>query len=337
VGVGLAVVLAVAIWSVVPTPARLSRSKVSHTSSPAVPPVVAPALALSTTEIARRAMPSTVSLRCADSLGSGFLVAEDLVLTNAHVLCGGESRINVVFENGRELAGQVVRSDPTLDLAVVQVKDAGVRPLPLGDVGTLSVGDKLVMIGSPVGLEFTVHEGAVSNLSHAMLGVAYIQIEAKVNPGNSGGPLLDSQGRVVGIVTLKQRNAEGIGFALPINYACAGESPLVAGVPASASARFAEMQALAEAQVAKTAQEVSSLALLPVLVGAHVDQYQRLVVSVLQPARSMPPFQDVTLYVRRGRGREVHAQGRRGGVEACRTNGHVRAQSEGMARQGRGQ
>src|SRR6185503_6369190 len=85
--------------------------------------------------------------------------------------------------------------------------------LPLGDVEDVALGDRVMMIGSPMGLEFTVHEGLVSHLGRVAQGVAFIQLDAKVNPGNSGGPIIDEQGRVVGVVTLKQAQAEGIGLA----------------------------------------------------------------------------------------------------------------------------
>jgi serine protease Do len=184
---------------------------------PAAPP--APIVPLSSRELAKRSLPGTVSLHCADSLGSGFFVEPDLVLTNAHVLCPMGEKIQVVTADGRRLTGETVHSSQAVDLALVRVAGARATALPLGDVGNLALGDRVMMIGSPVGLEFTVHEGSVSHMGRVVQGVAFIQLDAKVNPGNSGGPIIDEQGRVVGVVTLKQAQAEGIGLALPINYA----------------------------------------------------------------------------------------------------------------------
>jgi serine protease Do len=186
-----------------------------------------PALGLTTRQIAERATPSTVSLRCRDSVGAGFFVSPDLLLSNAHVACSEDKLIRVLMAGGRELTAEVVERDETLDLAVFRIPGANVTPLPLGDATRMGPGDKVVMIGSPRGLEFTVHEGIVSNAGRNYLGVAYLQIDANVNPGNSGGPLLDGQGRVVGIVSMMVGRSSGLGLVLPINYAYEGLSPLV--------------------------------------------------------------------------------------------------------------
>ena len=185
---------------------------------------------LSTKEIAARALPSTVSIRCPNSVGSGFFVTSELVLTNAHVLCTS-GIIDVVRSDGKKHVGTAVQSDAHLDLAVVQVPGASATPLPLGDAGLLAVGEQVVVIGSPMGFEFTVHGGSISNLSRSVFGLSYLQVEAKVNPGNSGGPVLNDQGQVVGVVSLKYAEAEGIGLALPINYAWSGGAPL--GAPSA--------------------------------------------------------------------------------------------------------
>lgn len=100
----------------------------------------------------------------------------------------------------------------------MRVTGAGARPLPLGDAMDLRTGDRVVFIGTPEGLDFTVHEGIVSHSIRSVLGLGYLQIDANVNSGNSGGPLLDPQGRIVGIVSAKVTDADGLGFALPVNY-----------------------------------------------------------------------------------------------------------------------
>ncbi len=257
---------------------------------------------LTSQELARRAVPSTVLLRCARSLGAGFFVTDELLLTNAHVLCPSGERPRIVFSDGRELAGDVLRSDERLDMALVRVAGAAAQPLPLGDVGTLSVGDKVVLVGNPRGLDSTFHEGSVSNLSRAVLGVAYVQVEAEIEPGNSGGPLIDVLGRVVGIVSLKQTQAERIGFALPINYAFTGEAPFLSPPEGlAASDVFGVMLAKAESEDRQAAQQISSIDVRPGLVGARVDEYRRLVVKLARLARSMPPAAEVSVKVWRGR------------------------------------
>jgi hypothetical protein len=106
------------------------------------------ATALSPAEVAARGLPATVALKCGQQSGSGFFVAQDLVLTNAHVVCAGEPRVTVRFSDGREEPGTVEANDPALDLAVVRCAGLRAAPLPLGDAGSLRVGDSLTMIGS---------------------------------------------------------------------------------------------------------------------------------------------------------------------------------------------
>jgi hypothetical protein len=170
-------------------------------------------------ELARVAAPSLAVLTCGGRLGSGFFVEPERLLTNAHVTCGAGVALDVKLADGRRLPGSVRALDDWLDYAVVDVPGARATPLPLGDSTELVAGAPVVLIGSPVGLEATVHAGKVSFAARNLQGVAHVQLNADVNPGNSGGPVLDGQGRVVGIVTLRQEGATGVGFALPVEYA----------------------------------------------------------------------------------------------------------------------
>jgi serine protease Do len=281
--------------------ARPTAATAAATSTGAASPESRGRATLTSQELARRAVPSTILLRCARSLGAGFFVTDELLLTNAHVLCPSGERPRIVFADGRELAGDVMRSDERLDMALVRVAGAAAQPLPLGDVGTLSVGDKVVLVGNPRGLDSTFHEGSVSNLSRAVLGVAYVQVEAEIEPGNSGGPLIDVHGRVVGIVSLKQTQAERIGFALPINYAFTGDAPFVSAPEGlAASDAFGVMLAKAQSEDRQAAQQISSIDVRPGIVGARVDEYRRLVVKLARLARTMPPGAEVSVNVWRG-------------------------------------
>jgi hypothetical protein len=206
------------------------------------PPESTPAAAsevsasLTTAQIAAAAGPSTVSLSCESQMGSGFFIGTEQVLTNAHVVCPADPHVDVHFPDGRVMDGQVVNRDEALDLALVDVRGANATPLEVADASLLEPGEKVVLIGAPQGMDYTVHEGIVSHLGRNLYGVGYIQIDAAVNPGNSGGPLLDDRGQVVGVVTLKAEGADGIGFALPINYAHTGNAPVVRlSVPSSVS------------------------------------------------------------------------------------------------------
>jgi serine protease Do len=237
-------------------------------AAPAVDSATRPRSALSTQEIARRALPSTVTIRCSRSEGAGFFVAPDLLLTNAHVVCPTRDSLRVHLSDGRSAPGIALESDPVLDLALVRVQGYEGAPLPLGDAGVLEVGDRVVMIGNPIGYGFTVHEAKVSSLQRGLLGVAYIQIDGRINPGNSGGPLIDDEGRVVGVVSLKDTEGEGIGFALPINYAYSGSVRVpVAPAGAESSEGFAAMRDHAEREDQTKAQDFAGLATQPGLVG----------------------------------------------------------------------
>jgi hypothetical protein len=163
----------------------------------------------------------------------------------------------------------------------------------------LHLGDKVVILGCPLGIEFTVHQGVVSNLSQVILGVAYVQTDAKINPGNSGGPMLDAAGRVVGIVSLKSTQGDGIGWALPVNYAWRGDSPFVPA-PAPDSSGWTEMSARADQKNTELAGEVASLLDKPLLLDAHFDGYQRLVVRIGRASHSQPRFEEIVVNVYAG-------------------------------------
>jgi S1-C subfamily serine protease len=165
--------------------------------------------------------------------GSGFVVDEDgTILTNAHVVDGAD-QVTVSFEEGGEsIDAEVQGVDPDTDLAVLKIDPGEVEDLtvlPLGDSSSLEVGDPVVAIGNPFGLQRTVTTGIVSALQRqidAPSGFSIsnvIQTDASINPGNSGGPLLDANGRVIGInsqiATGGGQGSVGIGFAVPVNTA----------------------------------------------------------------------------------------------------------------------
>jgi len=155
------------------------------------------------------------------ALGSGFVIhPSGYVVTNAHVV-ERSATVQVRLASGRRLAGTVVGRDRRVDLALVKVDAPGPLPvLPLGDSDRLAVGELVMALGHPFGLEQTVSLGIVSRkgapLQAAAPGFDFIQTDAAVNPGNSGGPLVDMGGQVVGVNTMAARNGS-IGFAIPVN------------------------------------------------------------------------------------------------------------------------
>jgi len=165
------------------------------------------------------AIDAVVMVEAGQSRGTGFFVAPTLVITNAHVV-GQHASVTLRLEGGAAVAARVERLSPETDLALLRVPSP--RPasavLPLGSSRGLRAGQEVIVIGSPLGLRNTVTRGIVSALRNAN-GVLLVQTDAAINPGNSGGPLLDRQGRVIGVATLKQGDAESLGFAVAIDHA----------------------------------------------------------------------------------------------------------------------
>jgi putative serine protease PepD len=170
--------------------------------------------------------PNQLTERVSRIVGSGVIVHRSgLVLTNAHV-AWGRHIITVTLDDGTSLPGTLVGADPIFDLALVRLPapDAGELPVArLGDSSRLRVGDEVLALGHPLGLDQTLTRGVVSGLNRAFSEMPYaaaeplIQTDTPINPGNSGGPLVDRCGTVVGITSASVVEAQGIGFAIPVN------------------------------------------------------------------------------------------------------------------------
>jgi len=163
--------------------------------------------------------------RAQRGLGSGFVVNPDgYVVTNNHVV-DGATEISVKLADGREFPGRVVGRDPRTDIALLKVEARGLPTIHLGDSAALKVGEPVMAIGNPFGLEQTVTTGIVSATGRVIGEGPYddfIQTDASINPGNSGGPLINGRGQVVGINTAivsRSGGSVGIGFAIPVNLA----------------------------------------------------------------------------------------------------------------------
>lgn len=187
------------------------------------------------------------------SLGSGFIVSGDgLILTNAHVVRDAK-RVTVKLSDHREFKAKVLGSDPATDIAVLKIDASGLPTVRLGDSDQLAVGDYVLAIGQPYGFEASATSGIVSAKGRTLPGdgaVQFIQTDVPVNPGNSGGPLFDSSGAVVGINSQIYTNTggyEGLSFAIPIKLALNIKAQLVANGKVEHARLGVEVQPLTQA------------------------------------------------------------------------------------------
>lgn len=172
---------------------------------------------------------SVVVVRSPGGLGSGFLInKQGYIVTNFHVI-QGQKHINITRfkKTDRELKRivhknvRIVALDPFHDLAVLQA--AGnigqvSHPMVLNPDDNVAVGEKVFVIGNPLGLERTVTEGVVSHTGRNFAGKVFLQIDAAINPGNSGGPLFNSRGQVIGVINMSARFMQGLNFAIPVHH-----------------------------------------------------------------------------------------------------------------------
>lgn len=199
----------------------------------------------SISQIVKKVSPSVVGINviyddksndATGSLGSGVVVDKDgYIITNHHVI-GKAGTIEAVFVDGNILTAQLLWSDKNLDLAIIKVEGEFI-PIKMGNSEKMEVGDTVIAIGTPLAMKFqhTVTSGIVSGKNRTLTvpsedGISFmedlIQTDASINPGNSGGPLINLRGEVIGINTLKVTEAEGLGFAIPIDICV----PIVANV-----------------------------------------------------------------------------------------------------------
>src|ERR1019366_5461193 len=186
-------------------------------------PIAIGQITLTTAQIAKRVSPAVVVIQgktdSGEVQGSGFVVSKDgKIVTNLHVIKDMKTA-SVQLANGEVFDSlSILATDERRDLAVVKVAGFDLPVLDLGNSDGLTVGEPLVIVGSPRGLEGTVTAGILSSVRDSGDGFKVLQTDAAINPGNSGGPLVNNRGEAVGVVSFILRSSQGLNFAVPINY-----------------------------------------------------------------------------------------------------------------------
>jgi S1-C subfamily serine protease len=178
-------------------------------------------VALTPAEIAHRSLPSVVRIQTDLARGTGFIIGADgRIATNLHVVEGAR-RVRVTLADEREFDQVTVSAlDAGHDLVVLRIPATALPALRFYD-GALEVGQPIVAIGHPVGMENTVSDGLVSGMRRVTADLELIQMTAPISPGSSGGPVLDDRGRVIGVATLQHRVGQNVNFAMPVRYLAA--------------------------------------------------------------------------------------------------------------------
>ena len=170
--------------------------------------------------IIEEAIKSVVTIKTNVAQGSGFIIAEKgYIVTNAHVMEGATAATIITYDGETHTVSKI-GENTNMDIILLKIDDTSYDPLTLGDSDDVQIGEKVIAIGNPLGLQFSVSEGIVSAIHReGDNGLeAYIQTDAALNSGNSGGPLIDVKGEVIGINNFKISDSENIGFALESDY-----------------------------------------------------------------------------------------------------------------------
>jgi S1-C subfamily serine protease len=200
---------------------RYIRADSSQTA--VLPAVPASLVSLSIPDVVHLVSPSVVVIETDRLTGSGTIIASNgQILTNAHVI-DSASTILVKLPDGRRAVGAVVRKNRELDVALLKISLDSLHPMAMGATDSVRIGEEVVVIGEPLGLQQTVSRGIVSALRTTNSGLRYFQTDASVNHGNSGGPLVNLRGQMIGVITWKvvAEGVQGLGFAITTDDALA--------------------------------------------------------------------------------------------------------------------
>jgi serine protease Do len=178
-------------------------------------------------DILRDTEEAVLLLRSGDGLGTGFVVsAEGHILTCQHVI--HSETIEMVSSNGKSWLAPVLAQDRLHDLAMLKIESIQAPCLVFADPISIRTGQRVYALGHPLGLDFTVSQGIISNRNRLVQGVSFLQTDVALNPGNSGGPILNEKGEVIGVANsmISLQHAQGLGFAIALRYIFAFASQL---------------------------------------------------------------------------------------------------------------
>ena len=154
-----------------------------------------------------------------NSMGSGFAIGKNSIITNAHVVKGAGD-IQVISYTGEQVSANLFFADENTDIALLAVADAAYKPIAIADYEQCSIGDDIYTSGAPNSMAYTLTKGVISAKNRQIGTQSYIQIDAAINEGNSGGPLLNDRGEALGVNSMKLSDSEGIGLSIPMNIVC---------------------------------------------------------------------------------------------------------------------
>ena len=163
---------------------------------------------------------SVVIVENGNSIGSGFAIGENCIITNAHVVDNEASRIKIQTYEGNSYDGILVLLDKGRDIAVIQIEDKTFPVLKVCNEKSISIGDDVYAIGAPSSMAYTLTKGILSAKDRDVDNYSFIQTDAPINPGNSGGPLVTDEGLVIGVNTMIIDKTQGIGLSIPISEVC---------------------------------------------------------------------------------------------------------------------
>jgi len=172
---------------------------------------------MSIEDVIQKIKVAVVKVQSDASSGTGFVISsQGHILTCAHVLVG--DRTQVISEHGDRSAVEILGKDETIDLAILRAESISESPLTFADPTTINEGQTVYALGHPLGLDFTISRGIISNRQRMRGGISLVQTDVSLNPGNSGGPVVNERGEIIGVASQVLEGGQGLGFAIALQH-----------------------------------------------------------------------------------------------------------------------